>query len=208
MVIYVNDQKSCMDILLIATCYILFSDKYLHCVTYASIVHPPNTATVKAIFMNEINDRPSSYFFQFSNKLRNDVPFFKDRAVKDLFSAVKKFGTSVGVAVRPKNLNSVHMGADVRRSAASCIFSTLGFHPSFPSFVSLLRFHPSFPSFVKKHEVDNPHMLATSFCSATILAQNEQISFLVPPFLSSILFLLLLILVLITLLELNHQPAT
>jgi Kef-type K+ transport system membrane component KefB len=66
--------------------FIFFFYCNVHCVTFAKTIGTKENPTmVKAIFMNEINDRPSSYFFQLSNKLRNDVPFFKDKASKVKF---------------------------------------------------------------------------------------------------------------------------
>lgn len=105
MVLFVPDQKTGMDM-----------------VSYAAAVSTPNVGSVKAIFMNEINDRPSSYFFHLSNKLRNDVPFFKDRTAKDMFHTMKKFGSRLGLSVHPKNLNSLHLSDDVKHTAANCIF--------------------------------------------------------------------------------------
>jgi len=100
-VMFVPDQKTGMDM-----------------VAYAALV-TPQQGTARAIFMNEISERPSSYFFHLSNKLRDDVPFFKDKASKDMFHTIKKFGQRLGVTISPKNLNSLDLKADVKRTAAN-----------------------------------------------------------------------------------------
>jgi hypothetical protein len=80
------DVKLYIHICILLLACLLFFDRNLHMVTFAKAIGTKENPTmVKAIFMNEINDRPSSYFFQLSNKLRNDVPFFKDKAAKVFF---------------------------------------------------------------------------------------------------------------------------
>lgn len=90
-------------------------------VSFASSVLPPSGATVKAILFNEISDRPSSYFFHLSSKLRQDVPFFKDKAKKDLLHSVKKAGQRYGITVKTKALNSIRLEDDVVVTAEHCI---------------------------------------------------------------------------------------
>lgn len=98
-------------------------------ICYSSAVM--KSGDVKAIFMDEINDRPSSYFFHLSNKLRNDVPFFKDKTAKDMFHTVKKFGSRLGISVHPKNLRSLNLKEDVKHTASNCI--PLHIKSGFPS---------------------------------------------------------------------------
>lgn len=99
----------------------------INIVAFAKAVTPPaaegevSESNVKAVFMNEITDRPSSYFFQLSSKLNDNVPFFKDKSTKDMLHVVKKFGSSIGVFVSTKNLNSPDMFEAVKRTAANCI---------------------------------------------------------------------------------------
>eukprot|EP01111_Echinosteliopsis_oligospora_P016677 TRINITY_DN7013_c0_g1_i1.p1 TRINITY_DN7013_c0_g1~~TRINITY_DN7013_c0_g1_i1.p1 ORF type:complete len:753 (+),score=196.67 TRINITY_DN7013_c0_g1_i1:68-2260(+) len=102
-VMFVPDQKTGTDM-----------------VAFCAAVHPDQTQ-VKAIVVNEISDRPSSYFFHLSGKLKQDVPFFKDRTKKDMLSSMKKFASTQGIVIKSKVLSSVHLAEDISTTAENYI---------------------------------------------------------------------------------------
>jgi len=70
--------------------------------------------TSKVVYLNEISERPSSYFFQFSRKhLMEGVPSLKDKSHNDILSSVKKHGTNQGLVVKTKILTSNEIPLDV-----------------------------------------------------------------------------------------------
>jgi len=71
---------------------------------------------------------PPVIFFHLSNKLKHDVPFFKDQARKGELHALKKAGTRHGITVKTKVLNSIHLTEDVVQTAEnySCEMIMIG----------------------------------------------------------------------------------
>jgi len=70
--------------------------------------------TTKVVYLNEISERPSSYFFQFSRKHATDgAPSFKDKSHEDIMSSVRKHGSNQGLIVKSKILTSNEMALDV-----------------------------------------------------------------------------------------------
>jgi len=75
--------------------------------------------TTKVVYLNEISDRPSSYFFHFSRKGGDDAPALKDKSNRDKMVSVKKHGSTHGIVVKTKVLTSNKIPLDVCTMANS-----------------------------------------------------------------------------------------
>eukprot|EP01113_Clastostelium_recurvatum_P045391 TRINITY_DN7795_c0_g1_i5.p1 TRINITY_DN7795_c0_g1~~TRINITY_DN7795_c0_g1_i5.p1 ORF type:complete len:769 (+),score=163.92 TRINITY_DN7795_c0_g1_i5:325-2307(+) len=71
---------------------------------------------VKAIYLNEITERPSSYFFDIAEKMR-ERPLLGSRTKNPLLEALKQHGTNMGMALKTKVMTSHEMTADIVRFA-------------------------------------------------------------------------------------------
>eukprot|EP01114_Cavostelium_apophysatum_P020183 TRINITY_DN6698_c0_g2_i1.p1 TRINITY_DN6698_c0_g2~~TRINITY_DN6698_c0_g2_i1.p1 ORF type:complete len:497 (-),score=112.18 TRINITY_DN6698_c0_g2_i1:1097-2587(-) len=82
---------------------------------------------VKVMQVQEISDRPSSYFFSEFSSTFHDAPIIRDRKRKNLMNDVRNCAKAVGVAVETKSFASANLAPDVAQYAANnhyqiCLF--------------------------------------------------------------------------------------
>jgi len=74
------------------------------------------TFRVKAVHLNEISERPSSYFFDIAEKMR-DRPLVGSKTKNPLLEALKRHGADMGMNMKTKVLTSHEMTNDIVRFA-------------------------------------------------------------------------------------------
>jgi len=92
------------------------------------------TFRVKAVYLNEISERPSSYFFDIAEKMR-DRPLVGSRTKNPLLEALKQHGSEMGMAMKTKVMTSHEMTNDIVRFSKKQNFDFVVLGWSDPYFV-------------------------------------------------------------------------